>query len=68
MKKGIRVIKRDHADDVQATHGKREITARQSDREIADTVKNWIGELAQRKRAQSSVLQQFRSSWLTTHA
>jgi hypothetical protein len=52
MNSGVRIIKRGHAGVLQSSpcvqDGK---TGRQSEREVAGTVKNWIAELAQRKRA-----------------
>lgn len=51
MNSGIRIIKRDHADSLQeSTPGQRNTTKQQSEREIANAVKIWIAELAQRKR------------------
>jgi hypothetical protein len=50
MNSGVRIIKRDHG--LQSPQiGPDEKTARQSEREIAVTVKNWIAELSQRRRA-----------------
>jgi len=52
MNPEVRIIKRGRADGLQSqppVGGEK--TGRQSEREIADTVKSWIAELAQRKRA-----------------
>jgi len=50
MNSGVRIIKRDHG--LQSSPlVQDEKTGRQSEREIASTVKNWIAELAQRRRA-----------------
>jgi hypothetical protein len=50
MNSGIKIIKRDRA--LQSSPlGKHEKTAPQNEREIAGTIKNWIVELAQRRRA-----------------
>ena len=52
MKSGVRIIKRDRADGVQSLPlAQAEKTGRQREREIANTVKSWIAELAQQKRA-----------------
>lgn len=52
MKSGVRIIKRDRADGLQCSLLRQdEKTGPMSEREIASTVKNWIAELAQRKRA-----------------
>ena len=52
MKSGVRIIKRGHADGLQSLPlAQDEKTVRQSEREIANTVKSWIAELAQRRRA-----------------
>ena len=52
MKSRVRIIKRDCADGLQSLPlAQVEKTARQCEREIATTVKNWITELAQRRRA-----------------
>src|SRR5215207_9209124 len=52
MNSGVRIIKRDRAHVLQSSpvhqHDK---TGQTSEREIAGTVKNWIIELAQRRRA-----------------
>jgi hypothetical protein len=50
MNSGIRIIKRDRCLQ-SSTLGQDEKTGRQSEREMAGTVKNWILELAQRRRA-----------------
>ena len=51
MNSGIKVIKRTRTDEWQnAPPRQDEKTGRQSEREIAGTVKNWIAELAQRRR------------------
>lgn len=47
MNSGIRIIKRGPAVELPCHEEK---TVRQSDREIACTVKNWIAEFSQRKR------------------
>ena len=52
MNSRVRIIKRDRSDSLQSSPlGQDEKTARQSEREIASTVKNWIAELAQQRRA-----------------
>lgn len=52
MKSGIKIIKRIRTDELKnAPLRQDEKTGRQSEREIAGTVKNWIAELAQRRRA-----------------
>jgi hypothetical protein len=52
MNSGIKIIKRSHTDELQnAPLRQDEKTEQQSEREIAGTVKNWIAELAQRRRA-----------------
>ena len=52
MKSGVRIIKRDSGHGLQNSPiSKIEKTARQNEREIASTVKNWIAELAQRRPA-----------------
>ena len=49
MNSGVRIIKRDRG--LQSPPlSQHEKTARQSEREIAGTIKNWIVELAQRRR------------------
>ncbi len=53
MKTGVRIIKRCRARGLQSmAPGRDEKTARQSEREIAGTVKSWIAESAQRRRAE----------------
>ena len=52
MKSGIKIIKRSRTDEVQnAPLRQDEKTGRQSEREIANTVKSWIAEQAQRRLA-----------------
>ena len=52
MNSGVRIIKRNRADGLHSSPpGQDENTGRQNEREIGSTVKNWIAELAQRKRA-----------------
>lgn len=52
MNSGIKIIKRGRTDELQnAQLLQDEKTGRQSEREIAGTVKNWIAELAQQRRA-----------------
>ena len=52
MNTGVRIIKRGRADGLQSLPvGRGEKTVRQSEREIAGTVKSWIAESAQRRRA-----------------
>ena len=52
MNSKVRIIKRDRADGLQIPPLRQaEKTVRQSEREIVGTVKNWIAELAQRRRA-----------------
>lgn len=52
MNSGIKIIKRNRTGGLQNSPLRQdEKTGRQSEREIAGTVKNWIAELAQRKRA-----------------
>lgn len=59
MKSGVRIIKRTRAAGVQSsTLEQDEKPARQSEREIASTVKNWIAELTQRKRADERIAAQ----------
>jgi hypothetical protein len=51
MNSGVRIIKRGRDDGPQSLPpGRDEKTARQSEREIASTVKGWITELEQRRR------------------
>ena len=53
MNTGVRIIKRGRARGLQSPPvGRGEKTMRQSEREIAGTVKSWIAELAQRRRAE----------------
>ena len=48
----VRLIKRDSADVLLTSpRDQDKKSRRQNEREIGDTVKNWIAELAQRKRA-----------------
>jgi hypothetical protein len=52
MKPEVKIIKRDRANVLQTSLLRPdEKTAPTSQREIASTVKNWIAELAQRRRA-----------------
>ena len=52
MNPGVRIIKRDRANDLQTSLLRPdENTGQQSQREIASTIKNWISDLAQRRRA-----------------
>ena len=52
MNTRVRIIKRGRARGLQSTPpGQDEKTGRQSEREIASTVKSWIAESAQRRRA-----------------
>ena len=56
MKSGIKIIKRSRIDELQnAPLRQDEMTGRQSEREIAGTVKNWIAELAQQRRADERI-------------
>jgi hypothetical protein len=50
MNSVVKIIKRDRGSQ-SSPLGQAEKTGRQSEREIAGTVKNWIVELAQRRRA-----------------
>ncbi len=53
MNTKVRIIKRGRAPGVQGKPpGRGEKTGRQSEREIADAVKSWIAESAQRRRAE----------------
>jgi hypothetical protein len=53
MNSGVKIIKRERVDGLQSSPPRQlENTPRQSDRQIAGAVKNWITELAQRKRAE----------------
>lgn len=52
MKSGIKIIKRIRTDELQnAPLPQDEKTGQQREREIAGTVKNWIAEWAQQRRA-----------------
>ena len=52
MNSGIKIIKRSRTDGLQNSPlPQDEKTAPQSEREIAGTIKTWIAELAQRRRA-----------------
>jgi hypothetical protein len=52
MNSAIKIIKRNRTKGLQNSPSRQdEKTGPQSEREIAGTVKNWIAELAQRKRA-----------------
>ena len=52
MNTGVRIIKRGRADNSQSLPiGRGEKTGPQREREIAGTVKSWIAESAQRRRA-----------------
>ena len=52
MNSGIKIIKRNRTEGLQNSPLRQdEKTGQQSEREIAGTVKNWIEELAQRRRA-----------------
>ena len=52
MNCGVRLIKRDRADLLLSSPcGQDKKSSRQNEREIGNTIKNWIAELAQRKRA-----------------
>ena len=56
MNSGIKIIKRGRIDELQnAPLRQDEKTGRQSEREIAGTVKNWIGEWAQQRRADEHI-------------
>jgi hypothetical protein len=58
MNTGVRIIKRSRDDGAQSlSPGRAEKTTRQSEREIAGTVKGWINEWEQRRRpaAQSAL-------------
>jgi hypothetical protein len=53
MNSGVKIIKRERINGLQpAAPCQLENTTRQSDRQIAGAVKNWITELAQRKLAE----------------
>lgn len=52
MNSGIKIIKHSRADRLENSRPRQdEKTGPQIEREIAGTVKNWIAELAQRRRA-----------------
>ena len=52
MNSGVRIIKRNRADGLPSSPRHQDENAgRQNEQEIGCTVKNWIAELAQRKRA-----------------
>jgi hypothetical protein len=52
MNSGVKIIKRDRAHDLQSSPlSQNEKTGPQNEREIVGTIKNWIAELAQRRRA-----------------
>lgn len=52
MNSGVRIIKRNRAGGLHNSPPDQiEKTGRQTEREIASTVKNWIAELAQRRPA-----------------
>jgi hypothetical protein len=52
MNSGVRIIKRERANCLQTSLLRPdEKTGQQSQREIASTIKNWISDLAQRRRA-----------------
>ena len=56
MNSGIKIIKRIRTDESQnAPLRQDEKTGRQSDREIAGTVKNWITEWAQQRLAEEHI-------------
>jgi hypothetical protein len=56
MNSGVKIIKRDRTHVLQSSPVRQdEKTGQTSDREIAGTVKNWIAELAQRKRADEHI-------------
>ena len=56
MKSGIKIIKRRRTDELQdAPLRQDEKTGRQSEREIAGTVKNWIAEWAQQRLADEHI-------------
>jgi hypothetical protein len=53
MNTGVRIIKRGSARGLQSMPpGQDEKTGRQSERQIAGTLKSWIAESAQRRRAE----------------
>ena len=52
MNSGIKIIKRNRTEESQNSALRQdEKTVRQIEREITGTVKNWIAEMAQRRRA-----------------
>ena len=52
MNSGVKIIKRDRTHVLPSSSLRHDAkTGQTSDRQIAGTVKNWIAELAQRKRA-----------------
>ena len=53
MNPGVKIIKRDRAHVLPLSQDEK--TGQTIDREIAGTVKNWIAELAQRKRADEHI-------------
>jgi hypothetical protein len=53
MKSSIKIIKRKQKDAIDLTTAEVEKSVEQSTREMVSTVKGWIAELQQRKRAQS---------------
>ena len=56
MNSGIKIIKRSHTDELQnAPLRQDENTGRQSEREIAGAVKNWIAEWAQQRLADEHI-------------
>jgi hypothetical protein len=56
MNSGIKIIKRSHTGELQnAPLRQDENPGRRSEREIAGTVKNWIGEWAQQRRADEHI-------------
>ena len=59
MNAGVKLIKRNRDAGAQSsTLYQDEKPARQSEREMASTVKNWIAELTQRKRADEQIAAQ----------
>lgn len=59
MNAGVKLIKRNRAALVQSSRlDQDEKPVRDSEREIAGTVKNWIAELTQRKRADEQIAAQ----------
>ena len=52
MNSGVKIVKRDHANVLQTSPlPPGEKTSQPSQREMAGTIKNWIADLAQRRRA-----------------